>query len=120
MGIRLVCPNGHRLNVKDKYAGKTGYCPHCQAKVRVPVLEAISEDDIFQLLNTSAHDAEQEDISDKSVLDDPEPNASGSNSELSLLGSGILRPMKVCPQCEKRTSFTFTNCPRCGTVLAVS
>ena len=38
MGIRFQCPNGHRLNVKSHLAGKRGYCPHCNAKVVIPVL----------------------------------------------------------------------------------
>lgn len=36
MSIDVVCPNGHTLKVKDKYAGKTGRCPHCQMPVQVP------------------------------------------------------------------------------------
>ena len=31
MSIRVVCSNGHTLNVKEKYAGKTGLCPKCKA-----------------------------------------------------------------------------------------
>ena len=37
MGIRFYCPNGHKLNVKDFQAGHTGICPHCGAKMRIPV-----------------------------------------------------------------------------------
>ncbi len=40
MGIRFHCPNGHRLNVKAHLAGKRGYCPHCQARVQIPVVPA--------------------------------------------------------------------------------
>lgn len=36
MGIRLECPNGHRLNVKSHLAGKRGICPECQAKFTIP------------------------------------------------------------------------------------
>jgi hypothetical protein len=36
MGIRFVCPNGHKLNVKSDLAGKRAICPHCSAKVIVP------------------------------------------------------------------------------------
>lgn len=36
MGIRFVCPNGHRLNVKTFLAGKRGICPHCGTKVDIP------------------------------------------------------------------------------------
>ncbi len=36
MGIRLRCPNGHKLNVKSFLAGKRGVCPHCGAKFDIP------------------------------------------------------------------------------------
>ena len=37
MGIRIVCPNGHKLNIKSFLAGKRGVCPHCGAKFEIPV-----------------------------------------------------------------------------------
>lgn len=36
MPIRVVCPNGHALRVKDNLAGKPGVCPTCQAGFVVP------------------------------------------------------------------------------------
>ena len=36
MGIVAFCPNGHRIKVKDKFAGKKGICPTCKAKFRIP------------------------------------------------------------------------------------
>src|SRR3954469_14001128 len=36
MGIRFLCPNGHRLNVKSYLAGKRAICPDCGARVLVP------------------------------------------------------------------------------------
>ena len=32
MGIRVVCPNGHRIKVKSELAGKRGICPECEAR----------------------------------------------------------------------------------------
>ena len=37
MGIRFFCPQGHKLNVKSFLAGKTGVCPHCDARVKIPL-----------------------------------------------------------------------------------
>jgi hypothetical protein len=37
MGIRFLCPNGHKLNVKAFLAGKRGICPQCDAKFLVPL-----------------------------------------------------------------------------------
>lgn len=36
MGIRFLCPSGHKLNVKTFLAGKRAICPECGAKVIVP------------------------------------------------------------------------------------
>jgi hypothetical protein len=36
MGIRFNCPNGHKMNVKDFQAGRTGICPVCGVKMRIP------------------------------------------------------------------------------------
>lgn len=36
MGIKFLCPNGHKLNVKTFLAGKKAICPKCGAKVIVP------------------------------------------------------------------------------------
>lgn len=37
MGIRFYCPQGHKLNVKSYLAGKIGICPHCDARVQIPL-----------------------------------------------------------------------------------
>jgi hypothetical protein len=37
MGIRFHCPKGHKLNVKEFQAGRTGICPFCGEKVRIPL-----------------------------------------------------------------------------------
>ncbi len=50
MSIQITCPNGHVLKVKDKYAGQTGMCPHCQARVYVPTPSGISDDAIVDLI----------------------------------------------------------------------
>jgi hypothetical protein len=38
MGIRFRCPQGHILNVKSFLAGKKGICPHCGARLFIPVV----------------------------------------------------------------------------------
>jgi hypothetical protein len=40
MGIRFLCPNGHKLNVKAELAGKRGSCPECGAKLMIPAATA--------------------------------------------------------------------------------
>jgi GYF domain 2 len=36
MGIRFLCPNGHKLNVKADLAGKRASCPECGVKLVIP------------------------------------------------------------------------------------
>jgi hypothetical protein len=36
MGIRLQCPNGHKVHVKAFLAGKRGVCPQCGARFDIP------------------------------------------------------------------------------------
>jgi len=43
MGIRFFCPNGHKLNVKEEQAGKRGICPHCGARMEIPLANNIPE-----------------------------------------------------------------------------
>jgi hypothetical protein len=38
MGIRFLCPNGHKLNVKSFLAGKRGVCPECGTSVDIPMV----------------------------------------------------------------------------------
>jgi hypothetical protein len=40
MGIRLLCPNGHKVHVKAFLAGKRGVCPECGARFDIPPQDA--------------------------------------------------------------------------------
>jgi hypothetical protein len=42
MSLQVTCPNGHNFAVADKFAGKRGKCPHCQAPIEVPAI-AVAE-----------------------------------------------------------------------------
>jgi hypothetical protein len=37
MGIRLQCPNGHKVHVKAFLAGKRAVCPQCGARFQIPL-----------------------------------------------------------------------------------
>ena len=39
MGIICLCPNGHRINLKARFAGLRVRCPQCGEKFRVPLQE---------------------------------------------------------------------------------
>ncbi len=48
MSISVLCPNGHRHRVKDRYAGEVGLCPTCLAPIHVPD-ESIADTTILHL-----------------------------------------------------------------------
>lgn len=53
MGIRFLCPSGHKLNVKNYLAGKRAICPQCGAKVIVPDLPPESAAELPALAPTA-------------------------------------------------------------------
>ncbi len=124
MSIQVSCPNGHALRVKDSFAGKTGYCPHCHAKVHVPVPSRFSEDDVLGILGPPPDlpppdEPESADDDHQYVHQEPQHarRAPEEESGISLVGSSIHQRPKVCPECHMHTSFSFSICPRCGTPL---
>lgn len=54
MAITVKCPKGHLLRVKDKYAGQSGFCPQCSARIDVPHPKQLSEDEILAILGPSS------------------------------------------------------------------
>ncbi len=122
MSIQVSCPSGHVLRVKDSLAGKTGYCPHCRAKVHVPMPDGFSEDDVMSLLGPPPPPLEEE-------VEEPEAEATArqdrphvkrqdaEESGVALFWSSSRQRPKTCPNCHKRVSFSFSVCPSCGTPI---
>jgi hypothetical protein len=50
MSIQVKCPKGHELQVKEKYAGKSGLCPFCLSSLEVPAKLVKSESDAIPVL----------------------------------------------------------------------
>jgi anti-anti-sigma factor len=59
MSIEVTCPNGHSMRVKTEFAGKSGLCPYCKARIAVPDMSTIrvasgstglSEDELLAVL----------------------------------------------------------------------
>ena len=124
MSITVQCPNGHVLKVKNVFAGKSGLCPECHARVYVPAPQkTMSEDDILGLMGPPravppiAPDAFAHAVAEasdaESVYDEPPASQSGIN----LLNSSILKRKKLCPHCGIFVSLAFNTCPRCGSPL---
>lgn len=46
MGIKFLCPNGHKLHVKSFLAGKRAICPQCGERVIVPAEDTSNTSDV--------------------------------------------------------------------------
>ncbi|HEV3021377.1 MAG TPA: hypothetical protein VGX76_02880 [Pirellulales bacterium] len=118
MSIRFKCPNGHEMNVKDKYAGLAGVCPRCHATVQVPIpVGKLTDDAIVDLLGPPP----APDPDDLPVHQDPKHASSraldpSSSSGVSLKGvSPLNRGMKTCPKCKREVRAVYDICPHCRT-----
>jgi hypothetical protein len=110
MAIRVVCPNGHTLQLKDSFAGRTGLCPVCKAKVRVPVPQRgdVSEDAILDFLGPASIEPPEA----KEIRVDE-----GSNEGI-LQSLGFSGPRKrICEKCDKEIDAGEKVCPNCNTYL---
>lgn len=98
MAIHVLCRNGHYLRIKEKYAGKTGRCPHCMERIYVPTVdESQAMMDLMGMEEASIHeDAPRDDEGD------------------SIVGSPLLAGKKVCLFCGEMLTAAFENCPECG------
>jgi hypothetical protein len=112
MSIRVVCPNGHALEVKDTLAGKAGLCPVCKALIRVPLprQRVLSEDAILNILGPHVSDDAGE------VSADEMPRALGTRR--SMEGDRNLPPKKVCNKCNQQIDAEIHICPYCHTYIA--
>jgi hypothetical protein len=117
MSIQITCPNGHVLKVKDKYAGQTGMCPHCQARVYVPTPSGISDDAIVDLIGPPP----AEDPDALPVHQDPRlrESSSSSSSGSSLIQAAMAaRDTKICPKCKSEVRMCYDLCPYCHTYFS--
>lgn len=115
MGISVTCPNGHEFKVKDKYAGRKGFCPFCKDQVAVRVPDAVS---LEQLQQTARRVAAEEHggagaaaAASASVFDDTLQSDAGASG--SLLNSSVIRHNVKC-KCGNRVPMWYARCPKCG------
>jgi RNA polymerase subunit RPABC4/transcription elongation factor Spt4 len=112
MSIRVVCPNGHALKVEDSLAGKTGLCPVCKTRVRVPELrqDELSEDAILSILGPHISDDSEE------LSAEERPTALGMRR--SSTGEKSAPPKKICSKCNQQIDAEIHICPFCHTYIA--
>jgi hypothetical protein len=112
MSIQVVCPNGHRLQVQESSAGKTGLCPICKAKVSVPVPSEDEgfENDLMDILGPHkvAHPA--------APPPPPPPPPKEAAQEQPTKGFGLKK--KSCWRCHKEIETATHICPYCRTYIA--
>ncbi len=124
MAIQVVCPNGHVLKVTDDWAGKTGLCPVCKARIKVPKPseDQLSEDAIMSILG--AYDPGKarkklSDLSDLAAADAPKALRGRSSTEgEGAAGGGPSPPKKSCPHCNQEIAAGIHICPHCNTYIA--
>ncbi len=114
MSIQFKCPNGHLLKVKDKYAGQTGLCPKCQARVLVPKApEPLSEDAIADLIGPPPA------VDDRPVYQEtPSNDPAGSSGSSLIQASMSARDTKICPKCKREVRVCYSLCPHCQTYFS--
>lgn len=85
MGIRFLCPNGHRLNVKQDLAGERGICPECDARFTIPERSTIpsrkqaaqleaAEEEVVSVAEPTAEPAAVEPPPKRDTAEQPYPN----------------------------------------------
>ncbi len=99
MSIRTVCPNGHKLKIKSKYAGQLGRCPMCAAPVRVPVRDPEAVESSLSAPALSI-------LTSRTPEADYFPPAKADEVE------------RTCVTCSKNVPNDMTVCPHCGTSVA--
>jgi anti-anti-sigma factor len=143
MSIEVKCPNGHSMRVKNEFAGKSGLCPYCQARIVVPDMAvtksgsaSISEDDLLAVLKpprpaTGTAVAQTPPLqtaapqhTDAKV---PHPHCAhghaphdptAKKAAVDPLGNVFVHRRRVCPKCCEIVTFSSKECPHCGTSLS--
>lgn len=116
MSIPVKCPNGHSLKIKESYAGKTGLCPICKARIKVPIPQPreTSDDVLMDILKPSESGLSgiALNISD---LGDGRDNSADSGYSWTKSPTPTV---KICPKCHTQIPYEATVCPNCRTWVA--
>ena len=115
MGIKFLCPNGHKLNVKTFLAGKKGVCPECRERFVIP-LESTPKQPVASIgvSSAGAHADEEveEDAADDgaevagpyhaaAVSSTPNPaNSNPANSNPAKIAAPIADPLDEAPNAQ--------------------
>ena len=132
MSILVVCPNGHGVKAKDKYAGKVCLCPVCSVRMEVthPLRDEFAEDSIMDVLKPqesglSGPVIEEPVFAEDSIMDVLRPEESGL-SGLSLDVADLDKEdftgwmqrnadnvETFCAKCQESIPGDVSVCPHC-------
>jgi anti-sigma B factor antagonist len=128
MSIKVTCPNGHDLQVKSEFAGKSGLCPHCKVRIEVPTpaTETVSEDELLAVLGqprkAHRHAASGDEPRGPHQVAQTGQAAPKKEAERPTddrpRSAASLRRTRVCPKCCEFLSVSHTHCPKCRTPLS--
>ncbi len=104
MSIRVVCPQGHDLKIKEKYAGMMGVCPICGTPIKVPDHTGLFDEDSIM-----------------DVLEPQESGVSGLSLQISDIDAWSMtaeqrdagKATKTCTMCRKSVPENAHVCPYC-------
>jgi len=115
MSIQIICPNGHRLSVKDSFAGRAGLCPICKARVVVPKPQngQLSEDEIVDFLSAPPARKTRSSTSTSTT-----PLAEQEIGQQVATKNNPSPPKKSCTKCNREIAAGTHICPFCRTYIA--
>ncbi len=131
MNIHVTCPNGHKLKVNRKLAGKTGRCPSCKSVVKIPELAKgdVAEDLVMDVLASRGSMTRASEMSAaESLADEDRPvhqearhdaadetqQFASEDSATQGSGSSVMRrATRRCAGCGHRVSANYSVCPHC-------
>jgi len=88
MGIRFLCPNGHRLNVKAHLAGHRGICPECGVSMGIP--QTSTTENSSRVKTASEDNKTTPESVTKAVAEPTNLNRTGNTRETTSRPSGNL------------------------------
>ncbi|MGE0608046.1 MAG: hypothetical protein AB7O62_13210 [Pirellulales bacterium] len=106
MYIKLVCPNGHKLRVKEAHAGLQAVCPKCDTRLVIPQPKAhqISDTSVLAVLGDFS--------ATRSVV--VKPPAMTAPPALSSEAAEPQGPQqRQCSKCQTLMSIKVRICPKC-------
>jgi hypothetical protein len=108
MWIRFNCPNGHRLKVPSKQAGRRAQCPKCKSTTRIPAATAPTAPPV---------QIENSDLTDTGIMRILETGSTPAHTNGTAESATKKSETKNCPRCQTSLSTNMRVCDRCQLYL---